>query len=133
MDCKLTSADWIFIGVVALIISVGSLLLNGCATQGTNEVPFSDQKTCAAGLDEKCPSPEWLADFKRLKAMIDKYKMPKDEQDQASGIQQRLMKEIPAGYQWNEEKLKFVKIPAPAAPTTNQGTTPPPAPGPTHR
>ena len=82
-------------------------------------IPVS-AKSCTAELDEKCPSPEWLASYLKMKKLQEPYTMPQDTQDLVSGIANRLQREVPPGFQWNEEKQRFVKIassaPAPVPP-----------------
>jgi hypothetical protein len=73
---------------------------------------------CVAGPGEKCPTPEWYADYQNLKASQAKYRIPKDEQDRLTGVIYRLNSEKPAGYDWDEATQKFVAKVNPAAPPT---------------
>jgi hypothetical protein len=49
--------------------------------------------------------------------------MPKEKQDMVAGMVQRLSRDIPAGYQWDEKKVRFVKQTMPPAPPPVQPPT----------
>ena len=69
---------------------------------------------CVAGENEKCPTESWLAGYRKLIETQTKYAPPQEVQDYLAGLQARLQREIPAGYNWDPAKEVFVK---PAAPT----------------
>ena len=71
---------------------------------------------CVAGPNEQCASDEWYSDFQKLKTLQAPYQMPKEKQDMVAGMVQRLSRDIPAGYQWDEKKVRFVKQSMPQAP-----------------
>jgi hypothetical protein len=72
---------------------------------------------CVAGPNEQCASDEWYSDFQKLKTLQAPYQMPKEKQDMVAGMVQRLSRDIPAGYQWDEKKVRFVKQAMPPAPS----------------
>ena len=75
--------------------------------------------SCVAGPDEICASDLWYAEYKKLKALQEKYSAPQDVQDMMSGMNMRLAKQIPAGYGWDEGKQRFVNLqPTPKPPAT---------------
>ena len=86
---------------------------------------------CVAGPNELCASDEWYSDFEKLKTLQVPYQMPKEKQDMVAGMVQRLSRDIPAGYQWDEKKVRFVRQPitqkfdAPNAPPPTAGPPPP--------
>lgn len=77
--------------------------------------------TCVAGPDEVCASDLWYADYLKFKALgakyvipqeiLKKYQMPQDVQDQIKGWGLRLASAAPKGFDWSEEKQRWVKIP----------------------
>ena len=75
--------------------------------------------SCMAGVDEICPTADWYRDYQKLMALNAKYKIPQDQQDYINGLLARLRQAIPQGYDWNEDKRKFVK--KPVAPPPVQG------------
>lgn len=85
--------------------------------------------TCVAGPNEVCPSDLWVKDFYRLRDLQNKWTPPQDTTDLMNGMIQRLSKEVPAGYTWNDEKLRFVKV-TQDAPKPAPAPTPAPTPAP---
>lgn len=69
--------------------------------------------TCVAGADEQCASDEFVREWKEFKELSDKYQAPKDVQIRMKGLVADLQPQIPAGYQWDDKKLRFVKTPQP--------------------
>ncbi len=70
---------------------------------------------CVAQSDEKCLSPadyQWLMEYKR------KYVAPQEEADRLQGLLTRIQQAnvMPAGYEFDGNKLKYVKKQAPPAP-----------------
>jgi hypothetical protein len=95
---------------------------------------------CKAGQDEWCPPAEWWADYDHMKEIGKPYIMPKEVQDHikqlqapyvmpkdvadlANGIANRLAREIPSDFMWDESKQKAVKL-APTPPAAQAPTVP---------
>ncbi len=72
----------------------------------SNHKSASASYSCVAGPNEQCPSDEWMRDYDRMRAMQDSIK---DKTDVINGIMTRLRGDIPAGYQWNEQKKRFTR------------------------
>jgi hypothetical protein len=123
------------------------ILLSSVCLAQSNSKPKAPPKPaeekpskCVAELDEKCPTPEWMASYEHMKKLAAPYTpqppapMPQDIKDLVDGISGRLFREIPPGYDFNPQKEKFVKKAMPAQappqganPATPQVPTPPPA------
>lgn len=88
--------------------------------------PAAKPYTCEAGPDEKCPTQQWYADYKHLLKLQEPYVMPSDVRDLVNGIGMRLRATTPAGFEWSDEKGKFVKAVPPPAPVVKQPPVPAP-------
>lgn len=122
-----------------LILIVLALTTVAAFAQQKPQPKSSKPYTCVAGPDEKCASDLWYAEYQKLRALVakyqippelaKKYQMPQDVQDQVNGWATRLAREVPAGYQWNEEKQRYTKIPTPqaAAPENKPPQSPAPS------
>lgn len=103
-----------------LILAASVAVAQKSPSKPKTEKPY----TCVAGPDEQCASDLWYADYQELKALIakyqippelaKKYQMPQAVQDQVRGWSERLASAYP-GYQWNEAKQRFTKLPTPQA------------------
>jgi hypothetical protein len=71
---------------------------------------------CVAGPGEQCASDQWYADYLHLQKLQAPYTPPKDTGDLINGIATRLRTQIPAGYDWDDGKERFVKRAPPTAP-----------------
>jgi len=94
--------------IVTLVVGYSAYLIDA-------KIHASSYK-CVAGPNEQCASDEWYSDFQKLKTLQAPYQMPKEKQDMVAGMVQRLSRDIPAGYQWDEKKVRFVKQSMPQAP-----------------
>ena len=102
-----------YAAVAAIVIGV---LVVGAAGYFVVDSRIHASYHCVAGPNEQCASDEWYADFQKLKTLQAPYQMPKEKQDMVAGMVQRLSRDIPAGYQWDEKKVRFVKQSMPQAP-----------------
>ena len=92
-------------------------LTDGGAGTPATLAPKAD---CMAGVDEICPTADWYRDYQKLMALNAKYKIPQDQQDYINGLLARLRQAIPQGYDWNEDKRKFVKKPVAPPPVVKK-------------
>jgi hypothetical protein len=92
--------------------------------------------TCAApGPDELCPSPAWWAKYTEYTALAAKYAPPHDVQLKLRGMLSDLRvgapgenEGMPAGYDVDAAKRRWVKVKGPATPTPAATPTPTPEP-----
>lgn len=100
----------------------------------------SPEYSCVAATDEVCWTEPFYQDFKRLGALqkdILKRQTSsgardlQDEVDLANGLRSRMISEIPQGYTVNEDRMRFIKLPAGAsaapAPVAPPAASAPPA------
>lgn len=108
------------IGVVLVIA-----LTSGAALLVSRHLPASAVPKCTAGPGELCPSDSFYRDFERWSKLKKKVEAQQDsseaidaqnQADEFSGMTQRLVGQVPKGYDWSEEKRKFLARPAPPAP-----------------
>lgn len=95
------------------IVAVFCLLLSSAVAQEAKPSKNSKPSVykCVAGPDEKCASDLWMADYEKLIALQKKYAAPQDVIDMMSGLRMRLSQQVPAGFGWDDEKKRFVKLP----------------------
>ena len=91
--------------IITVLLLLSSL---GFAQKSTTK---AEKYTCVAGPDEQCASDLWYADYLKYEVLTKKYAPPQDIVDQMQGMQDRLIKSVPAGYTWDATKKRFVKIP----------------------
>ena len=72
---------------------------------------------CLAGPNEQCATEEWYSELQDLQALNKKYSPPADVQREMKEKLALLQSTVPQGYDWNDEKKKFVKRAAPPMPT----------------
>lgn len=93
------------------------LLLVGCNQVSTStSKPSSPDYKCVAGLDEQCASDLWYTDYQKLRGLQKQYNAPQEVADQMSGLAMRLNQQMPPGFNWDEGKQRFVRIPHPLSP-----------------
>jgi hypothetical protein len=120
---------WIIPYVVVLVaLNIAAQVI---AQTKTPKPAAEKPKPCVAAADEQCPTAQWLEDFERLQALNKKYAPPRDAQFLMKGLQESLVSNIPAGYDWNEPKMKFVRKPGQATNPVPQPPAKGPAPPPT--
>jgi len=104
--------------VLVLILFVGFTIVLVHNSSHPSAKPYS----CVAGPDEQCASDQFYADFKHWQELRDDLKnsqqVPQvrelqDKTDLFNGITTRLNSQVPKDYQWNEQKMRFVKAQAP--------------------
>lgn len=105
------------------LVAVLLLALVGCtgkATQTSTPLP-----TCTPSGNEICPTVKFLSDYQTFINLANQInsdlqnplvKKIQAEQDELTGMQNRLVNEIPKGYQLNQQTMRLVPIPAPPAP-----------------
>lgn len=103
----MTDRKVLFVGVVTVALTLAAA---GGSVYLSHRTPAY---TCVAGADEQCASDEFVREWKEFKELSDKYQAPKDVQIRMKGLVADLQPQIPAGYQWDDKKLRFVKTPQP--------------------
>ena len=113
-----------------------TMLIAGCTTKPQAPAAAPAQSgatsTCSPSPTEQCPSDAWLADLAAWKAL--NADIAKDQQsdfiktlqgkvDRSVGIQQRMRLMVPQGFDWDDTKQRFVKVP-PTIPTQVHGPQP---------
>jgi hypothetical protein len=97
-------------------ICLGAGLLSGIITTLTlTTIHHKPAYSCVAGPDEICASDQFVQDWNQFVSIRDKYQIPHDAQVTMTGIVATLKEQVPAGYEWNEKKLRFVKQKPPQA------------------
>jgi len=83
------------------------------------------QPKCTPGAGELCANDAFYADYERWKELRKeladeqssaKNRALQDKQDLFNGMTTRLNQSMPSGYGWDENKLKFTKLPEPPKP-----------------
>jgi hypothetical protein len=124
----------------AMIIGVSlGLLVAGTVAVGMHiRSSQADSYHCLAGQNEVCPTEEYVFAYHQWVALRDKVqheqqsaamRSVQQDQDQFSGMTQRLQNAFPPGMQFDEKKLMFIPKPAPLSPNPVAAPTQPtPAP-----
>ena len=84
---------------------------------------------CLAGPNEQCATEEWYSELQDLQALNKKYSPPADVQREMKEKLALLQSTVPQGYDWNDEKKKFVKRGAPVLPADDRNAPVLPAEG----
>lgn len=101
----MSKQGWVFLAIGAAVF----FLAIGFGVYKYKSSPYS----CYAGVDEQCPPEAWMKDFQWLKEKQEKYRAPQDVIDQMNGVNWRLRESVPKGYDFNEQKMRFVKTKTP--------------------
>lgn len=97
------------VGALALAIAIGTSIV-------VNDYRDSKKPTCVAGLNEQCPSDIIKRDWLEYKSLRDKYKAPHDVELRMNGIAVEIQQSTPSGWQWDQNKERYTKIPVQALP-----------------
>ena len=83
--------------------------------------------SCVAAPDETCPSDTMVRDWQEFKVIQDRYKMSREDELKAGGLMTEMQKEAAKypGTNWDDKKLRFVKV-KPATPPTPPAALAPP-------
>lgn len=100
-------------GAIALTITIGTFIL-------VANYQDSKKPTCVAGLNEQCPSDIIQRDWHEYKWLRDKYKAPHDVELRMNGIAVEIQQSTPSGWQWDQNKERYTKIPVQALPQQPQ-------------
>jgi hypothetical protein len=118
-----TRIKWISVVVASALVSAfAGIWLHTHYTAAVSE------PVCTNTATEMCPSDYFAAEYRKLKRLqtiavdrqlhgtLEEYN---EKQDQLNGLASRLAGMQPQGFQWDEKKWKFVKLPTPSpAPAT---------------
>lgn len=111
--------------LVSGLVGAVTILLGVAAAVVVEQHKSRSVYSCVPGPGELCASDQFYSDFKHwkeIRAAVGKRSASaavrefQDEQDMADGMAARLVKQIPAGYDWDEAKGRFVLKPEQSAP-----------------